>query len=267
MRFSFTFQYNYNMSENGFFLLNLIRILKALTVFVFVFANNCCAEPSLILNTFAGPPLSNSEGTGFYDLVLKEAFNRAGHEIEIIQLPAERSLTNANEGITDGDFVRISGLESIYPNLVQVPEKITDFEFVAFTKHIDIPIKGWESLQPYHVAIVRGWKILEKNIAPSPSLIRVKNQYLLFSLLANDRTDIVVYSRFEGYDLINQHKIQGITALEPPLAVREMYLYLNKKHSSLIPLIETNLKEMKRDGTFDKIRIKTLSPYLPANSR
>ncbi len=245
----------------------MIRILRALTVFVVIFANDCWAEPSLMLGTFAGPPLSTSRGSGFYDLVLKEAFSRAGYDIKIIRLPAERSLTNADEGITDGDFVRISGLDSIYKNLIQVPEKITDFEFVAFTKHIDIPIKGWESLQPYHIAIVRGWKILENNIVGTPSLVRVKNQDLLFSLLDNDRTDIVVYSRFEGYGIIKKNKMKKLTTLEPPLAIREMFLYLNKKHSRLIPLIDANLKAMKRDGTFDKIRIKTLSPYLPAKSR
>jgi len=245
----------------------LTKILSALTVFVFIFANNCCAKPALILGTFAGPPLSTPEELGFYDLVLKEAFNRAGCAIEIIRLPAERSLINANEGITDGDFVRISGLERIYPNLVQVPEKITDFEFVAFTKHIDIPIKGWESLQPYHVAIVRGWKILEKNIAGTASLIRVKNQDLLFSLLANNRTDIIIYSRHEGYRVINQNKIKGVATLEPALAIREMFLYLNNKHSLLIPVIDKNLKAMKRDGTFDRIKTKTLSYYLQTGEK
>ncbi len=249
-------------------MLNLIRLLRALTVFVFIFVNNCWAEqPALMLGTFAGPPLSTSDGSGFYDLVLKEAFGRAGLEIEIIQLPAERSLTNANEGITDGDFVRISGLEKIYPNLLRVPEKITDFEFVAFTKLMDIPIKGWQSLQPYHVGIVRGWKILEKNIVGTPSLVRVKNQDQLFTLLANNRTDIVVYSRFEGYGIIKQNKLKEVKTLEPPLAIREMFLYLHKKHSSLIPVIDAKLKEMKRDGTFDKIRTKTLSPYFPTKSK
>lgn len=113
-------------------------ILRALAVCVVIFVNNCWAEPVLILGRNAGPPLSTSEGSSFYDLVLKEAFDRGGYEIKIIQLAAERSLTNANEGIIDGDFVRISGLEKVYPNLVRVPEKITDFEFVAFSKHIDI---------------------------------------------------------------------------------------------------------------------------------
>ncbi len=220
------------------------------------------AEPPLLLSTFTGPPLSNPEHTGMYDLVLKEAFNRIGQEIDIMQMPAERSLINANKGITDGDFVRISGLDKIYPNLIRVPEKITDFEFVAFSRHMDFKTTEWKTLQPYHVAIVRGWKILEENIVGTQSLVRAKNQDILFTLLDKERTDIVVYSRYEGYNIIRKLGMEGIKTLEPPLAVREMFLYLNKKHIKLVPLIAAAFKEMKDDGTYERIKRKTLAPFL-----
>ena len=220
------------------------------------------AKTPLTLSTFAGPPLSNTSSTGFYDLVLKEAFRRAGIAIDIVQLPAERSLENADRGITDGDFVRIAGLDTIYPNLIRVPEKITDFDFVGFSRNVSIATTSWQSLQPYDIAIVRGWKILEKNIINSRSLLRVKNQRLLFTLLKNNRTDIVVYSRFEGYEMLNQLGVKDAHVLDPPLATREMFLYLNKKHQDLVPIIDIHLKKMKRDGSFDTIRMKTLAPFL-----
>ena len=223
---------------------------------------NSFAQSPLILSTFAGPPLSNKDQTGYYDLILIEAFNRAGIAIEIVQLPAERSLANANQGVTDGDFVRIAGLNSIYPNLLQVSEKLTDFEFVGFSRNVSIATTSWQSLQPYDVAIVRGWKILETNIVGSRSLVRVKDQNLLFTLLKNNRTDIVIYSRFEGYEMIRQLGIKDARILDPPLAIKEMFLYLNKKHQSLIPIIDEKLKEMKRDGSFDLITKKTLEHFL-----
>ncbi len=227
-----------------------------------VISSACFAGPPLLLSTFIGPPLSTPDQTGMYDLVLKEAFSRLGMEIDIIQLPAERSLTNANKGITDGDFVRISGLENIYQDLVMVPEKITDFEFVAFSRRMNFRTTDWQFLRPYNVAIVRGWKILEENITGTQSLVRAQNQNILFTLLDRDRTDIVVYSRFEGYSLIKKLEIKGIKALEPPLAVREMFLYLNKKHEKLAPLVADTLREMKSDGTFETIRSRTLAPLL-----
>lgn len=220
------------------------------------------AEQTLFLTTFAGPPLSRADQTGFYDRILAEAFHRAGLTLQIAHLPAERSLTNANTGITDGDFVRISGLDRLYTNLLRVPEKIADFEFVAFTGNPTIQIGDWAGCKPYNVAIVRGWKILETNLADVSSLVKVKNQQLLFTLLAKHRVDIVIYSRFEGYEMTKQLGLHAVRALDPPLATREMFLYLNKKHRRLIPVIAKQLRIMKHDGTFDRIVEKTLNPYL-----
>lgn len=243
-----------------------IVILVACQLFAAVLlANPCFASAPLVLGTFAGPPLSNESQTGFYDLVLGEAFRRIKQPLAIVNLPAERSLLNANNGITDGDFVRISGLERLYPDLIKVPEKIVDFEFVAFSRNVRMKTSSWASLKPYDVAIVRGWKILEENIVDTRSLVRTKDQLQLFRLLANERTDIVIYSRFEGYALLKDLGLKDVTALEPPLAVREMYLYLNRKHQALIPTLAKALREMKTDGTYRAIRLKTLGPYLKGN--
>lgn len=241
--------------------MNIKFILALIAFFLFsATAALCSAESPLVLSTFTGPPLSTPHQSGMCDLILKEAFRRLGLKTDIVQLPAERSLTNANEGITDGDFVRISGLDRIYPNLVMVPEKIMDFEFMAFTKNLNIQITDWDTLRRYNVAIVRGWKILEENIVGTQSLVRTKNQDILFSLLDNDRADIVVYSRLEGYGVIRKLGIKGVKTLEPPLVVREMFLYLNKKHEKLLPMLASVLKAMKNDGTYEKIKTKTLRP-------
>jgi polar amino acid transport system substrate-binding protein len=216
----------------------------------------------LALTTSMTSPLSREDQTGFYDQVLIEAFRRIGQPVQITHLPTERSIANANLGVTDGEFPRISGLNSLYPNLHIVPEKIVDFEFVAFTWRSDIQLKDWSSCKPYNVAIVRGWKILEANLAEVKSLEKVRNQDILFNLLAKRRTDFVVSSRFEGCEMIEKLGLQSIRVLEPPLATKEMFLYLNKKHLSLIPEMAEQLRSMKQDGTYDRIRQKTLRSYL-----
>jgi polar amino acid transport system substrate-binding protein len=216
---------------------------------------------ALVLSTSMTSPLSKDDQTGFYDQILIEACRRAEQPVHIVHLPTERSITNANLGITDGEFPRISGLERLYPNLHKVPEEIAEFEFVAFTWRTDIHITDWSSCKPYNVAIVTGWKILEANLADVKSLVKVKNQELLFTLLAKRRVDIVVYSRFEGYEMIRKLDLQSVRAMEPPLAKREMFLYLNKEHLPLIPQIAKELRSIKDDGTYDRILKETLGPY------
>jgi len=221
----------------------------------------------LLITTSMTSPLSRVDMTGFYDQVLIEAFRRAELPIRIAHLPTERSITNAELGITDGEFPRISGLESLYPNLIRVPVKIDDFEFVAFTWRNDIQIEDWDSCKPYNVAIVRGWKILEANLADVKSLVSVDNQQILFTLLAEHRKDMVIYSRFEGQEMIEALDLDSIRVLEPPLATREMFLYLNRKHLAVVPEIEEQLRSMKHDGTYDRILEETLGPYMEDATR
>ncbi len=42
-----------------------------------------------------------------------------------------------------------------------------------------------------------------------------------------------------------------------------MYLYLNKKHKKLVPIIDGYLREMKKDGTYARIKNETLAPFYP----
>jgi polar amino acid transport system substrate-binding protein len=211
------------------------------------------ATPPLVLNSADGPPFSKPDATGIIDRVLQEAFWRLGIEISIIAVPAERALLNADQGKDDGTFTRIAGMSKKYPGLLQVPEKVVDFEFVAFSRNIDVAVTGWESLQPYDVAIITGWKILEENIKNTKSLHKVRNEMILFDLLARDRVDIVVYSRLGGEATIKELGLAGIKVLEPPFASREMFLYLNTKHADLVAPVSESLKSMKKDGAYQGI--------------
>lgn len=44
-----------------------------------------------------------------------------------------------------------------------------------------------------------------------------------------------------------------IRALEPPIVVSDMFLYVHNRHEDLIPEIVRNLQEMKKDGTYQNL--------------
>jgi polar amino acid transport system substrate-binding protein len=79
-------------------------------------------ETTIVLNTTGNAPLNTPDQQGFVDLVATEAFRRIGVTVKTVKLPAERGLINANQGIHDGEMLRVGGLEKIYPNLIMVPE-------------------------------------------------------------------------------------------------------------------------------------------------
>lgn len=208
---------------------------------------------SLSLNTEHFPPHSTVDGTGFQDLLTTEIFRRLGIAVTYNILPSERVLANANAGLDDGILPRVAGLSAQYPNLIQLEEDAVTTDYVAFSGRNDTVITGWESLKPYHVGIITGWKILEKNITGTSSLTKVNTMEQLFSILNAGRVDLVVYSRLAGLQAIKDRDLGEIRALKPPLVSKSQFHYLHKKHQALIGPVSDTLRQIKADGTYQKI--------------
>ncbi len=211
-------------------------------------------EPVLVLNNPMAPPLTNAQGTGFIDQLLQEIARRAGVRMRLVVLPAERGLINANAGIEDGDLNRIAGLERTYPNLMRVPEKNMDMQFMVFTRRADFVLdRGWRSLSGYSVGIIKGWKILERNIPPDAQLIVVKDAEQLFRLLEHRRVDVVLYAQHLGQTQARALRLTDVRVVGPPLTTQEMFIYLHKKHAPLVPRIAEALRQIKADGTYARL--------------
>ncbi|HSG06328.1 MAG TPA: transporter substrate-binding domain-containing protein [Nitrospiria bacterium] len=223
------------------------------------------AEDVFYLNSTSADPLVTDTQSGFLDRIAVEIFSRLGIQVNMTRLPGERSLINVNQGIDDGTLIRIGGLDRLYPNMVQVPEKIKNNEFVVFSKKHRFSISGWESLKPYDVAFINGWKIMEENSKAAKSITRVKNIEELFFLLDNGRVDLVLFEKWTGLHWIQSSGKKDMHLLTPPLAERPMFMYLNKKHRDLIPKIVNAIREIKADGTYQKVFDETLGPLFPGS--
>jgi len=228
------------------------KFVLAAVIVCFAQLSSVTHADTLVLNNAAAPPLTNDEKTGFLDIIVGEAFRRSGVELSLIKLPAERGLKNADDGIDDGDLIRIGGLEKEYPNLISVPEKIFDMDFVAFTNKPGVEVASWDGLKDHVVGIITGWKIFENNIPEGTDFISVHDADQLFSLLEKGRIDVALYSRLMGLALIKRRKIDGIRVLTPPLATKEMFIYLHKRHRDVAGKIADSIAALKEEGVYDQ---------------
>lgn len=215
---------------------------------------------ALVLNTGVRAPYTQPDRSGFLDRLVAELFRRVGIKAEVqVYEASERALQNANDGIDDGMAMRIKGLEAQYPNLVRVPEKIIDNDFVAYSRRRDFPTRDWDALAPYHVAHIIGWKVFEKNLGNRGNVTRVKDARQLFELLHQDRTDVILYERWQGLWWSREMALEA-RLLDPPLASQEMFIYLHRKHAPLADKVAAALAKMKKDGSYRRIFDESLAP-------
>ena len=244
------------------------RILPLLLLLAAVAAwSGPATGTTLYINTGVGAPFVQDDRQGFLDLLVAEIFGRLGFAGEIQFYPsAERALMNANSGLDDGDALRVAGLEKIYPNLVRVPETVMDNNFVAYSLRHDVSTPAFEALRPYSLGFIVGWKVFEANLADF-QITRVQNAEQLFTLLAKDRADMVLFEEWQGRWMARQLGLP-VKVLGPPLVSTKMFMYLNRKHEALVEPAAEALRAMKADGTYQRIAERALFKLMdPAESR
>jgi polar amino acid transport system substrate-binding protein len=163
-------------------------------------------------------------------------------------------------------LARIAGLEKQYPNLVRVPEKLVDLEFSAFSKDASIP-SNWKAIRQRSVGYIKGWKIYEQNLTGAEHVTTADDPAQLFRLLDLNRIEVALYERSFGAALAKQQGLKGVQPLVPPLATREMFIYLHKRHANLAPRMADALRAMKREGFYQRVYNEKLNPYREAPAR
>ncbi|HYG91769.1 MAG TPA: transporter substrate-binding domain-containing protein [Azospirillum sp.] len=240
-------------------------LLLLLALFV---SSGSQAADKLFIGTGVGAPYVQEDRQGFLDLLVAEVFRRLGQDGEIqVYASAERALMNANSGLDDGDAMRVAGLETIYPNLVRVPEKVVDNDFVAYSLRHDTATPAFEALRPYALGYIVGWKIFEANLGAGFQTATVQDAEQLFTLLANDRADMVLFEEWQGRWIARKLGLP-VKVLAPPLVHTEMFMYLHRKHTALAAPAAEALRAMKADGTYQGIAERTLLRLLqPQDAR
>lgn len=216
------------------------------------------AMETITLNTGIRDPFTTKDKDGFVDRVIKEVFHRIGVEADVIVYQnSAKSLENANVGIDDGVALRIEGLEKKFPNLMRVPEKLMDNDFVAYSTKVPYATDNWASMDGFKIAHVNGWQIFQNNLAGHKATSKTKNAQQMFDLLTANEVDFILYERWQGLWRAQQLGVP-IQASEPPLASMKMFMYLHKKHAHLVEGAAAALADMKKDGTYGKIFNQTL---------
>jgi hypothetical protein len=259
----------WNMNSDNNFTRKLIRIvLFLLTLISFTVSTSSLnaqqdQNEELIIAT--------SPGELYFEEILKKMLAKIGENLNITfkvqRFPKERSLIEVNTGRIAGEGHRVKDLAKRsggrYPNIVRIDEPYATMHFSAFVTDPNIEITRWEDLgKGYRVGIVRGNKTAEKRLE---EYVSEKNRDMnnvhdyAFKKLVAGRIDIVVMAAINGARYMKHY---DNVYMKGKFEIMDIYMYLNKKYKDIVPLIESEIRSMKADGTLDaieqKIRMKII---------
>ena len=123
-------------------------------------------------------------------------------------------------------------------------------------------IEGWEDMNKYRVAVIIGNKTMEvrlKQFVLEENIIAVSSYEQAFKMLQLHRLDVVVGKTSVGVQFIRKNKN---IHMKGKFEYHDLYMYLHKKHKNIIPIIESELKKLKVDGTLEKINQKVLADLM-----
>ncbi|KMT63678.1 substrate-binding periplasmic protein [Catenovulum maritimum] len=179
---------------------------------------------------------------------LSTAYKKLGYDVYYRTLPNKRALKESNSGQSDGELLRVAGLEIEYPNLIRVPVPLCSVESVLIGKKT-VKADRFEDLKNYSIGITTGFIDQEKLVREyNLKATRAYKNEILIELLLHKRVDLIFLTTDDAHKILNspdgdQYKIiEGLN--------RDIYLYhyLHKQHQTLIPLITAQLEQMTKDG-------------------
>lgn len=177
--------------------------------------------------------------------ILELAYARAGIEVEFIDMPFLRSLTQSNGGYLDGEVARLTVIEKDYPNLVRIPVKLFDISTFAYATSPIPKIRTWQDLKGKRLGLELGVVLTERATKGFPRTFS-SSQKELVMMLRRGGVDLVVYSGMKafGEPEFKFHR-------SAPLQTESMYHYLHQRKARFIRPLMKELQALKDEGVMN----------------
>jgi hypothetical protein len=175
---------------------------------------------------------------------LRRAYGRLGYQMQLVRLPAGRSLQMANRGLYDGELFRIDGIQQEFSALKQVPVQLATIELLAFVRTEQLRnLHDWKLMKHLRVGFVRGFR-LASQIEYVGHAVPVTTLEQAVGMLTQSKIDVLLEDRQSVQSVLPaKTELVGISALPGVLASAGLYHYLHQRRSDLIEPLATVLKK------------------------
>ncbi|WP_135079751.1 transporter substrate-binding domain-containing protein [Terasakiella sp. SH-1] len=196
--------------------------------------------------------------------ILKVAYSRLGHDIQVRERPGTRALTESNSGHNDGVVMRLEKVMAKNRNLVKVNVPLWEFQVAVFAVKPIHNIQDWQDINARSVATYRGYKYVESKLT-GPHRDLVSSFDIGMKMLAKGRFDLLVYGRLDGLESASRVKPTQLFCQSNIASFDEFHM-VHHRHQYLVHDLEKQLAAMQQSGELAQIQKRVLNENIGAYS-
>ncbi|WP_422379641.1 substrate-binding periplasmic protein [Marinicellulosiphila megalodicopiae] len=193
-------------------------------------------------------------------VVMTQAYEAIGEQVKFIDLPGVTSIQYADEGKTDAELFRISGVDKKYKNLIQVPIAINYINATVLSTNDAIEIGSWKDLAPYRIGIRRG-VLFSTNNTEGMNTFEADTSEQLLKMLEAGRLDVVVLTESNALLNLKTYPYKNVKIIASVQKI-PLFHYIHVSKSHLLSSLSEQLYIMKESGEIENARINYLNKFL-----
>ena len=237
------------------------KILAAIAAFVVICSGSASAE-SLTLATLNWPPFYAEDlpENGFFAALSREAFKRAGYDMELKFMTWNRALELSKKGKYDGILGAYYNADRETHFIFTAPVSQNQESFIRKTGS-DAAYTGMEALKAYKIGGLMGAAPLKELKANGITAEGTADELGSMKKLNAGRIDLLVMGKQNLYWALNNDSgfkpFKGkVEVIEPPFKSYDLFCPITRKRDDAAQIVEkfnAALAAMKADGTYKTI--------------
>lgn len=186
--------------------------------------------------------------------ILRRAFEKLALELQFEPLPLRRSLPMTQQGLLDGEALRIRDLAAGLPELLLVPVPIATVQVLGYVRQAGPQPRDEAALTALRLGYPRGIVLLERWLADAPRKVEASTRTDLLRLLRAEVIDVALLTSAAGLPELEPDDMSGLARLPTPFHVTPLYALLHQRHRELLPRLARVLREMEDSGESARLR-------------
>lgn len=200
------------------------------------------------LTTFSDNPFSVLASK-----IVEAAYIEAGLKVKFLYVPGRRAIKMSSTGESDGEVLRIEGIEKTYPSLIPVKVNFLTLVGSAYWMKDDVRISTVEDLKKYKIAAIRG-VVFSDRLTDKDKTSYVSGVEQMLKLLVTGRVDAIFGSKGETDAMVKtQYGNIHNKIKQKDLVMIPVFHYVHVKNKLLVKKLEKAFLSIKNKGIVDSI--------------